>query len=68
MLGPAAFDKMDRLFFPPGQPARVVCPQEPSRAGAVCKKAETVEACVPRGALALICEVPPAARALLGTP
>jgi len=68
MLGPAAFAKMDRLFFPPGQPARVVCPQEPSRAGAVCKKAETVAACVPRGALALICEVPPAARAPLGTP
>jgi hypothetical protein len=68
MLGPPGFAKMNRAFFSPGQPARVVCPREPSRDGPVCAKARATTVCVPQGEVAVTCEVPPRARPWLETP
>jgi hypothetical protein len=68
MLGPPGFAKMDRGFFPPGEPALVICARDPKRTTPLCRKAEALAACVPQGTLALACRVPPGARAALGRP
>jgi hypothetical protein len=68
MLGPPGFAKMDRGFFPPGQPARVICARDPARTSPLCKKAQALAPCEPEGSLVLACRVPPAARPALGRP
>ncbi len=68
MFGTAGFAKMDRSFFRPGQPARVVCPRDPAKVTPICQTAETLATCTPRGTQILDCEVPAAARPLLARP
>jgi hypothetical protein len=68
MFGPAGFAKMDRDFFPPGKPARVVCPSDPAKATPLCRKAQILGHCLASGRLALACEIPVAARPLMSQP
>jgi hypothetical protein len=67
-LGLDGYAKMDRMYFPPGAPARVVCAVEAQKRTPLCEKALAVGACAGAGAEALVCEIPAAARAALAAP
>jgi hypothetical protein len=66
MLGPAGFAKMDRAYFAPGVPARVVCPAGDAYQTFICAKAERVGVCQHEGKRARACAIPLAARSSLG--
>ena len=67
--GTAGFAKMDREFFPPGQPARVVCPRDPAEVTPPCaRRPQTLGTCTPQGTQFVACEVPAASRPLLSQP
>jgi len=67
-LGRDGYAKMDRLYFPQGQPARVVCAVDASKRTPICEKALALGACAGMGAEALACEIPAGARAALAAP
>jgi hypothetical protein len=67
-LGRDGYAKMDRLYFPPGQPARVVCAVDAAKRTPLCGKALSLGACGSAGAEALACEIPAASRAAMLAP
>jgi hypothetical protein len=67
-LGPDGFAKMDRSYFPPGEPARVVCAADAGAGTSLCAKARRLGACAPAGADAVACEIPASARPALASP
>jgi hypothetical protein len=68
MFGAPGLAKMDREFFPPGQPARVACPRGQDGLPALCAKAQTLGTCTPQGTQFVACEVPAASRSALLQP
>jgi hypothetical protein len=68
MFGAAGFAKMNRVFFPPGQPARVICPTDLAQQTSICQKALKVGTCAAQGTLAVNCSIPAEARASLERP
>jgi hypothetical protein len=67
-LGPEGYAKMDRSYFPPGAPARVVCAADGRRRTRLGERARALGACAAAGTDALACEIPAASRAALAAP
>jgi hypothetical protein len=67
-LGRDGYAKMDRLYFPPGRAARVVCAADAQKRSPICEKALSLGACTAAGDDALACEIPAASRAALAAP
>jgi hypothetical protein len=67
-LGREGYAKMDRSYFPPGEPARVVCAVDAHLRTPLCEKARSLGVCASAGADAVACEIPAGARAALAAP
>jgi hypothetical protein len=67
-LGPEGYAKMDRSYFPPGAPARVVCEADARQETPLCTKARGLGACAAAGSSAIACSIPAGARGALAAP
>lgn len=63
LIGPGAIRELNGKLARPGEPLRVVCDAASPAGDPICAYATSKGACAKAGARALVCEVPPEARA-----